>query len=69
MSLRWYTTVIDCHDVTAQSRWWAKVLGWRIAGESGGEVILVPPHALDRTRAIPALERGPGLLFVPVPEG
>jgi hypothetical protein len=68
MTLRWYTTVIDCHDVTAQSRWWAEVLDWRIADESDGEVILVPSHALDRTRAIPVLERGPGLLFVPVPE-
>lgn len=30
MSLRWYTVIVDCHDVKAQGRWWAEVLGWPI---------------------------------------
>jgi predicted enzyme related to lactoylglutathione lyase len=25
MTLRWYSVVIDCRDVVAQSRWWADV--------------------------------------------
>jgi hypothetical protein len=68
MSLRWYTIVIDCHDVAAQARWWAEVLDWRIAFENPEEVVIVPPRALDETRDIPVEERGPGLVFVPVPE-
>jgi Glyoxalase-like domain len=68
MSLRWYTVVVDCHDVKAQSRWWAEVLGWQIAYEADDEVVVAPPHQLDPSRAIPRAERGPGLIFVPVPE-
>jgi hypothetical protein len=62
---------VDCRNVAAQSRWWAEVLDWRIGSEAeaDGEVVLVPPHALDPARVVPLLERGPGLLFVPVPEG
>ena len=30
---------------------------------------MVPPYALDPARDIPPLERGPGLIFVSVPEG
>ncbi len=69
MSVRWYSVVIDCRDVTAQSRWWARVLDWRVIYEAADEVVVVPPHALDETRSIPVGERGPGLIFVPVPEG
>jgi len=69
MSIRWYMVVVDCRDVAAQSRWWAEVLGWRVAYEAADEVVLVPPHALEPTRDIPPTERGPGLIFVPVPEG
>jgi hypothetical protein len=69
MSIRWYTVVVDCQDVVAQSRWWAEALDWRIAVETDGEVVLVPPHALDPTRQSPLSERGPGLVFVSVPEG
>jgi Glyoxalase-like domain len=68
MSVRWYSVVVDCKDVSAQSRWWAQVLDWRISYESAREVVLVPPHA-DRPRAVPVGEQGPGLIFVPVPEG
>jgi hypothetical protein len=69
MSIRWYSVVVDCRDVAAQSRWWAAALDWRVVYEAANEVVLVPPHALDPARDIPRLERGPGLIFVPVPEG
>jgi catechol 2,3-dioxygenase-like lactoylglutathione lyase family enzyme len=69
MSIRWYSTVIDCGDVAAQARWWAEALDWRIVYDSPEEVILVPPHALTKGDSIPVEERGPGLVFVPVPEG
>jgi glyoxalase superfamily protein len=60
MSIRWYTVVVDCRDVAAQSRWWAQVLDWRIVYEAANEVVLVPPHAIDPDRAIPPQERGRG---------
>jgi hypothetical protein len=69
MSIRWYSVVVDCRDVTAQSRWWAEALDWRIIYEAADEVVVVPPHALDPARDISPLERGPGLIFVSVPEG
>jgi len=70
VSLRWFTAVVFCHDVRAQSRWWAEVLGLQIASEDDdGRVIVLPPHLLDTTREIPLAERWPGLEFVPVPEG
>jgi hypothetical protein len=69
MSIRWYSVVMDCQDIAAQSRWWAEALDWRKVYESEDEVILVPPHTLDSTRKIPPFERGPGLVFVSVPEG
>jgi len=69
MSIRWYSVVVDCRDVVAQSRWWAAALDWRVAYEAANEVVLVPPHVLDPARDTPGLERGPGLIFVPVPEG
>ena len=69
MSIRWYSAVVDCRDVAAQSRRWAEALDWRIIYEAADEVVVVPPHALDPARDIPPLERSPGLIFVSVPEG
>lgn len=69
MSVRWYSAVVDCSDVAAQARWWTEALGWTIAFEAPEEVAIVPPHALTRGSQTPLLERGPGLVFVPVPEG
>ena len=69
MSLRWYSVVIDCIDVSAQARWWAEVLGWQTAYEGVDEVVIVPAHALEKADSIPVEERGPGLVFVLVPEG
>ncbi|MEJ7691015.1 MAG: VOC family protein [Nocardioidaceae bacterium] len=68
MGVRWYTVVVDCRDVSAQARWWAEALDWRIVIETEDEVVIAPPHALDETRFIAVEERGPGLVFVPVPE-
>ncbi|HEY4609744.1 MAG TPA: VOC family protein [Ilumatobacteraceae bacterium] len=70
VSLRWYSIVIDCHDVSAQSRWWADAIGWRAVYEAPDEVVLVPAHQTDEVLAsTPWNEMGPGLVFVPVPEG
>ncbi len=69
MSVRWYTTVVDCNDITAQAEWWATALGWRVAVDLPNEIVLVPPHALTKGDSIPVEERGPGLTFVSVPEG
>lgn len=69
MSLRWYSVVVDCRDIAAQARWWAETLGWRIAFESGDEVAVVSPVALDPARFVPVEERQQGLVFVRVPEG
>ncbi|HEX3647879.1 MAG TPA: VOC family protein [Pseudonocardiaceae bacterium] len=68
MSVRWYTVVIDCADVQAQARWWAEVLGWVVAYESDDEMVIVPTRAMSG-QDIPLDEQGPGLVFVPVPEG
>jgi hypothetical protein len=69
MGIRWYSTVVDCRDVASQARWWAEALGWVVGYEADGEVTLVPPHALTKGHQIPVEERGPALVFVPVPEG
>jgi Glyoxalase-like domain len=68
MSVRWYTVVVDCHDVKAQAQWWAEALDWRKVYEAEDEVVIVPPVAVDPSRDIPVEERGPGLVFVPVAE-
>ncbi len=70
MALRWYSTVIDCRDVTAQGNWWAAVLNWKKAYESDDEVVLVPQHAtISSIRSTPWEQVPPGLVFVPVAEG
>ncbi|MGN6609257.1 MAG: VOC family protein [Jatrophihabitans sp.] len=70
MSIRWYTVVIDCRDVAAQAAWWGQVLGWPTVYEAPDEVVLVPPHAVEPgADEVPVERRGPGLVFVPVPEG
>jgi hypothetical protein len=68
MSVRWYSIVIDCHDVHAQARWWAEALGWVVGYEADDEMVIVPPRAMSG-QDIPLDEQGPGLVFVPVPEG
>jgi catechol 2,3-dioxygenase-like lactoylglutathione lyase family enzyme len=68
MSVRWYSVVVDCEDVLAQSHWWARALDWRIIYETANEVVAVPPYVADGAGTVPVGERGPGLIFVPVPE-
>jgi hypothetical protein len=70
MALKWYTVVIDCQDLHAQARWWADVLDWQLAFEADSEAAIVPKHEQDRPLSAeewPAV--GPGMVFVPVPEG
>jgi hypothetical protein len=69
MGVRWYSVVVDCADVAAQAAWWAEALGWQKVYEAPDEVVIVPPHALTTGAGLPPAERGPGLVFVPVPEG
>jgi catechol 2,3-dioxygenase-like lactoylglutathione lyase family enzyme len=69
VGVRWYTVVVDCADVAAQARWWQQVLDWKVAYEAPDEVVLVPPHAFTTGADLPPEERGPGLVFVPVPDG
>jgi hypothetical protein len=69
MALRWYSTVVDCLDVAAQARWWADVLGWKIAYEADDEVVIVPSYASEElVRSTPWERVPPGLVFVSVPE-
>lgn len=55
MSSRWYSIVVDATDPARLARWWAEVLGYRIAYEALDEVVIRGGS-------------GPGLTFVPVPE-
>jgi hypothetical protein len=69
MSVRWYSIVVDSHDVAALGRWWAELLDWKVAYEAEDEYVIVPPFMLDESREQPPLtERGQGLVFVRVPE-
>ena len=69
MSLRWYSVVVDCHDVAAQARWWARALDWQTIFEAEDEVVIVPRHVTEESlRTTPWEQLGPGLIFVPVPE-
>ncbi len=70
MALRWYTVVVDSRDVHAQARWWAEVMDWQVVYEADDEVVIVPgwvtPEVLQQ---VPWERQGPGMVFVPVPEG
>ncbi len=68
MSLRWYSVVVDCHDIASQARWWAEVLDWQVFYESDSEVVVIPGWALDAAASTPWEKVGPGLVFVPVEE-
>lgn len=70
MSLRWYSTVIDCHDPQAQARWWAETLGWRLFYDTAEECVAIPSYVTPELLASTPWEQvGPGLVFVPVAEG
>ncbi|HEY2549624.1 MAG TPA: VOC family protein [Streptosporangiaceae bacterium] len=67
MALKWYTVVVDCHDLHAQARWWADVLDWQLVFEADGEAVIVPKHMQDRPLSAEEWTTvGPGLVFVQV---
>lgn len=69
MALRWYSTVIDCHDIGSQATWWANALGWKKIYEADDEVVLVPQHASEEfIESTPFEQVPPGLVFVLVEE-
>ena len=69
MALRWYTIVVDCLDVSAQAEWWRETLGWQKVYEAEDEVVIIPAHVnVEVADSTPWHERGPGLVFVSVPE-
>ncbi len=70
MALKWYTLVVDCTDVAAQARWWAAAMDWQVVYEADDEVVIVPGWVDEPVLAqIPWDRQGPGIVFVPVPEG
>lgn len=70
MALKWYSIVIDCNDVQEQARWWAGVLDWQLIYDTPEEAVIIPKHATDENLTADQWTRvGPGLVFVPVPEG
>lgn len=70
MALRWYSLVVDCRDVAAQSKWWAEALGWKPIYEAPDEVVLVPGYVDEQVIAETPFHRTPpGLVFVQVPDG
>ncbi len=70
MVLRWYTVVVDCNDVRKQAAWWAEALGWQTIIDTEDECVNIPGWATrENLRDIPWERIGPGMVFVPVPEG
>ncbi|GIG00561.1 VOC family protein [Catellatospora citrea] len=55
MSLEWEQTVVDAHDPAALGRWWREALDWVVVDDD--------PRWYEIR---PALDRRPGLIFVPV---
>jgi hypothetical protein len=71
MALRWYTIVVDCHDITAQARWWAETLDYETVYEADDEVVIIP-KGIPEDLKVPVQDwnrQAQGLVFVPVPEG
>src|SRR4051794_19393865 len=57
MTLEWEQVIVDARDPAALGRWWLEALGWVVVDDD--------PRWYEIR---PALDRMPGLLFVPVPE-
>ena len=70
MSLRWYSVVVDCHDIAAQARWWAQTLDYVIVFENDDEVAVIPRWAkVEPLEDAETFRTQPqGLVFVRVPE-
>ncbi|MGC4940612.1 VOC family protein [Kribbella sp. DT2] len=70
MALRWYSVVVDCADVKAQAAWWAEALDWRVIIATDDECVIIPSWVDEAAMRETPWERvGPGIVFVPVPEG
>lgn len=57
MTVRWYSVVVDSHDVNAQAKWWSETLGWPVVYEGDGEAVVAQDDTTE-----------PGLVFVSVPD-
>lgn len=70
MSLRWYSVVVDCHDLSAQAHWWAETLDYLVVFENEEEAAIIPRWAqttpLNDAEGFRAQPQG--LVFVQVPE-
>ena len=69
--MKWYTIVVDCQDPQAQAHWWAEALDWQVVYDTPDEAVAIPKDMSDDAAADLEewMARGPGLVFVPVPEG
>jgi predicted enzyme related to lactoylglutathione lyase len=54
----WWSIVVDCADIHAQSTFWAEVLGYRVVSEAEDEVVIAPDESTK-----------PDLVFGIAPEG
>src|SRR5947207_15305868 len=62
MATRLVHLVADAADPSGLARFWSQALGWQVAGEEPGEVVVWPPgYDYPDPAALP-------LVFVPVPE-
>ena len=61
MSIRVQCVIYDAIDPSAQARFWAEVLGWRITHEVEKESVLEPPEGSPEDGIVP------DILFVRVP--
>jgi predicted enzyme related to lactoylglutathione lyase len=50
---------VDCTDAMTLARFWAEALGWNVYRDDDPEVLVAPEFPPDR---------GPSILFIPVPE-
>ena len=59
MALHVRNITFDCRDARALAGFWSRLTGWHVYYDDDPEVLVAPyfPHG------------GPGLLFIPVPEG
>jgi len=71
MALRWYSVVVDSHDIASQARWWAETLDFQIIYEDEHEVAVIPRHLSGDPIADGKewMHQPQGLVFVPVEEG
>ena len=70
MSMRWYSVVVDCHDIAGQARWWAETLDYLIVFENDEEVAIIPRWArVEPMEDVETFRAQPqGMVFVRVPE-